>query len=413
MGPAGEGSDDEIDPFDALMGIEAEEFAQLLRDAPTDAEDAKSPAGPTRLRRGGVPVVSVDDLTPESFRRDFLVPRRPVILVDPRRGVDTGYANLTPDKLREAFGEKVVPLDVTDRDERAEVRLGDFLDAVQEKDAESTSTSERNATSSSVSGTDAVASSAVCRDDKSTKPGVRGTRPPHAPSAPKMSPSELRRKYLRNLQLHDWFPALTPRLSPLLAPNLLKDETAVPRCPNAWRDWFELFVSHPDCPGFPFLHRDACHVHAAATQIVGVKRWLLFPPETAPFLYASGPTATRSSIKREFLETLFEPAIPLRTIHEYPLLANVGASRIVCDVGPHETIVVPADWWHAARAVDADAVFQDEKETRGGKVKTKCSACVSVAASFVDASLVDAFNDAYSEFEATKALLKVGAGGIR
>jgi hypothetical protein len=140
----------------------------------------------------------------------------------------------------------------------------------------------------------------------------------------------------------------------------------------------------------------------------------LVPPETAPFLYASGPTATRSSIKREFLETLFEPAIPLRTIHEYPLIANVGSSRIVCDVGPHETIVVPADWWHAAKAAaDADAVFQDEKETRGRKVKTKCSACVSVAASFVDASLVDAFNDAYSEFEATKALLKVGAGGIR
>jgi uncharacterized protein YecT (DUF1311 family) len=82
----------------------------------------------------------------------------------------------------------------------------------------------------------------------------------------------------------------------------------------------------------------------------------------------------------------------------------------VCDVGPHETIVVPADWWHAARAVDADAVFQDEKETRG---RDKSQACVSVAASFVDASLVDAFNDAYSEFEATKALLKVGAGGIR
>lgn len=409
MGPAGEGSDDEIDPFDAMMGIEAEEFAQLLRDAPTDAEDAKSPAGPT-LRRGGVPVVSEDDLTPESFRRDFLVPRRPVILVDPRRGVDTGYANLTPDKLREAFGDEVVPLDVTDRHERAEVRLGDFLDAVQEKDAAAESTSERHATSSSVSGTDAVASSAVCRDDGSNAPG--GARPA-ATFARKMSPSELRRKYLRNLQLHDWFPALTPRLSPILAPNLLRDETAVPRCPTAWRDWFELFVSHPECPGFPFLHRDACHVHAAATQIVGVKRWLLFPPETAPFLYAAGPTATRSSIKREFLETLFEPAIPLHTIHAYPLLAHVGGSRIVCDVGPHETIVVPADWWHAARAADVfdpSASRRDELETRG---RDESRACVSVAASFVDASAVDAFNDAYGEFEATKALLKVGAGGIR
>ena len=152
MGPAGECSDEEIDPFDALMGIDAEEFSRLLRDAPTDAKVAKSPAGP-RLRRGGVPVLSVDEVTPESFRRDFLVPRRPVVLVDPRRGAATGHANLTPDKLRDAFGDAIVPLDVTDRRERAEVRLGDFLDAVQEKDAAKAAASERDAPSSSSSST--------------------------------------------------------------------------------------------------------------------------------------------------------------------------------------------------------------------------------------------------------------------
>ena len=369
MGSAREGSDDEIDPFDALMSIEAEEFSQLLRDAPTDAPtDAK---GPT-LRRGGIPVLSTEDLTPESFRRDFLVPRRPVILVDPRRGEDTGHANLTPDKLREAFGDEVVQLDVTDRHERTEVRLGDFLDAVEEK--------------KEIEGKDAST-------ELERKPPTLTTR---------MSPSALRRKYLRNLQLHDWFPSLTPSLLPLLAPNLLRDETAVPKCPKAWRDWHELFVSHPECSGFPFLHRDACHVHAAATQVSGVKRWLLFPPETAPFLYASGATATRSSIEREFLQTLFEPAIPLETVHEYPLLAHVKR-RIVCDVGPFETIVVPADWWHAARAAEVKA----SPSGKGG------AACVSVAASFVDESAVDAFNDAYGEFEATRALHEVGAGGIR
>ena len=136
----------------------------------------------------------------------------------------------------------------------------------------------------------------------------------------------------------------------------------------------------------------------AATQVCGAKRWLLFPPETTPFLYASGPAATRSSIDRAYLETLFEPAIPLETLREYPLLTHVK-TRIVCDVGPFETIVVPADWWHAARAV----------AEHGGNG----AACVSVAASFVDASSLDAFNDAYGEFEATKALLKVGAGGIQ
>lgn len=396
MGSAGEDSDDDIDPFDALMNIEAEEFSQLLRDAPTDAPtDAKSPAGP-RLRRGGVPVLSADDLTPESFRRDFLVPRRPVILVDPRRGADTGHANLTPDKLREAFGDQIVPLDVTDRHERTEVRLRDFLDAVEEKDTAAEVTNARHAPSSS--SRNAAVASSVSNDDSSTAELVRK---PLAQTT-RMSPSALRRKYLRNLQMRDWFSELTPRLLPLLAPNLLRDESAVPRCPNAWRDWFELFVSHPACPGFPFLHRDACHVHAAATQVSGVKRWLLFPPETAPFLCASGPTATRSSITREFLATLFEPAIPLETLQAYPSLAHVK-TRLVCDVGPFETLVVPADWWHAARAAEGVASAGDES----------AAACVSVAASFVDASAVDAFNDAYSEFEATKALVKVGAGGIR
>jgi len=81
----------------------------------------------------------------------------------------------------------------------------------------------------------------------------------------------------------------------------------------------------------------------------------------------------------------------------------------VCDVGPFETIVVPADWWHAAKApLDATAVARRKRNERRGRL-----ACVSVAASFVDASSLDAFNDAYGEFEATKALLKVGAGGIQ
>ena len=337
-------SDEEIDPFDALMDIEAEEFSRLLRDAPTDAEVAKSPAGP-RLRRGGVPVLSVDEVTPESFRRDFLVPRRPVVLVDPRRGAATGHANLTPDKLRDAFGDAVVPLDVTDRRERAEVRLGDFLDAVQEKDAAKAAGSERDAPSSSSSSTKAAVASRETTNESTVL-----KKPPTLRSASRMSPPALRRKYLRNLQLRDWFPAFTPSLLPILEPNLLQNERAVPRCPDAWRDWHELFVSHPACPGFPFLHKDACHVHAAATQVCGAKRWLLFPPETAPLRNASGPAATRSSIDRAYLETLFEPAIPLETLREYPLLTHVK-TRIVCDVGPFETIVVPADWWHAARAV--------------------------------------------------------------
>ena len=76
---------------------------------------------------------------------------------------------------------------------------------------------------------------------------------------------------------------------------------------------------------------------------------------------------------------------------EYPALAH--AKRVTCDVRAGEILVVPADWWHTARAVGDDA-------------------SVSVAASFVDDDGVDDFVDARAEFEALKSLAAVGAGII-
>jgi hypothetical protein len=55
--------------------------------------------------------------------------------------------------------------------------------------------------------------------------------------------------------------------------------------------------------------------------------------------------------------------------------------------------LVPADWWHTARAI-GDGVS------------------VSVAASFVDEQGLEAFLDAYGEFEAMRSLVKHGAGVI-
>jgi hypothetical protein len=170
----------------------------------------------------------------------------------------------------------------------------------------------------------------------------------------------------------------------------------------------------------------------AATQVAGLKRWVFFPPETDPaHVYAAGATRNRSSVAPESVAKLFDPAVDVETLRAYPLLGN-ARGRIVCDVGPHETLVVPADWWHAARAVP-NAFAPGPVAAEGGDLsaaagargtnlsKTRLStpksavndACVSIAASFVDESNVDAFNDAYGEFEATKSLLKVGAGGIR
>ena len=57
--------EDDVDPFDALMGIDAAEFSDLL-DAAADTAEDRADAG---TLRGGVPVVDLDELTPRSSRR--------------------------------------------------------------------------------------------------------------------------------------------------------------------------------------------------------------------------------------------------------------------------------------------------------------------------------------------------------
>ena len=202
----------EIDPFDALMSIEPDEFSQLLEEAPGDAGGNGFNAKP---RRGGIPVVSVA-IDPFRFRSEFLVPRRPVSLFDPSNGVATGHANLTPTKLREKYGDQIVPLDVTDRDERVMVRLRDFLDAVEEKDllpekAESNQSSD-DATRARIE----------------TSKELPGTS---------LTPTQLRGKYLRNLHVRDFFPEEVVALPNVLQPNHLCDEKKVPACPKSWRQW--------------------------------------------------------------------------------------------------------------------------------------------------------------------------------
>ena len=118
--------DDEVDAFDAMMGIDADEFATLLDDA-EDSSDADDADDAPKLHRGGVPVLDLPDVTPSEFRRRFLATRSPVVLRDVRR--ECAPAHLGCRHFRERYGDVVVPLDITDTNRR-DVRLADFLDAV-------------------------------------------------------------------------------------------------------------------------------------------------------------------------------------------------------------------------------------------------------------------------------------------
>ena len=409
--PAACADDDDADPFDALMRIDAAEFSDIL-----DASPPSAPAAPPLLR-GGVPVVDLADVTAATFRERFLAPRRPVILRDPEGAVVP--LHLTLARLRDRHGDVVVPLDVTSPDP-VDVRLRDFLDAVCDDDDLDAAAAD------DLAGTE-PASSATEGDYLTAR-----SRPP--------PPPPLRSRYLRNLQMREWFPeeARACHLPECFGANALEDVAKTPGAlPAAWRDgWFELFVNHPEGAGFPFLHRDTCHVHAVSMQIQGRKRFVMFPPEDARYLYPlGGGSGTRSKIPAAILfppEPRGEGRAGVRhagegfsggravgsgggavggvsgtradaserakatadlesTLREFPGLAH--ARKITCDVDAGEMLFVPADWWHCARATGARA-------------------SASLAASFVDDEGADAFADAFAEMAALKALATVGAGKV-
>ena len=390
--------DDDVDPFDALMGIDAEEFAALLDVSPPgDDDDDDDDDGGGPLCRGGVPCVPLGSITPEEFREKFLLSRKPVIVQDPDG--ELVPMHLTPEYLRDTYGTLTVPLDVTGS-EREDVALADFVRSIlpddEDQDVGTTGANEAEKVGDGEEVKEeeeeeeveeVVSTVEVTTTTTATKAKVNQRRPRLDGSRR----SSLRRKYLRNLQMTEWFPdeAASLRLPEMFGPNALHDRDAVPSCPDNWRRWFELFVCHPECAGFPFLHRDTCHVHAASMQICGRKRFTLFHPDDAPFLYPMGATGCRSAIPADSFGGA--GIITMETLEKYPALAH--AKRVTVDVKPGEILVVPADWWHTARCV--------------GTVSS-----VSIAASFVDEIGVNDFNDAYAEFSMMQSLVKVGAGVI-
>jgi len=190
--------------------------------------------------------------------------------------------------------------------------------------------------------------------------------------------------YLRNLHVEDYFPdvASALRLPREFGDNLLADETRTPFVPRRWRRWFELFACRSTCAGFPFLHRDACCVHAASYQIQGRKRFTLFPPTDGAHVYAS-LTGNRSTIEDVDAPDVFE---------KYPNFTR--ARRLTVDVEAGEILFVPSNWWHTAKPLRCEA---------------SNDVCVSIAASFVDESVMDAFADSFAEFRAMQSLVKAGA----
>ena len=81
------------------------------------------------------------------------------------------------------------------------------------------------------------------------------------------------------------------------------------------------------------LHLDIWETHAWLAQLVGRKRWLLFPPDQRPLLY-------------DYQVRPFQP-----DLEKFPLYRN--ARPFECIIGPGDLIFVPSGWAHEVISLDA------------------------------------------------------------
>jgi hypothetical protein len=306
-------SGSESDSFEFMCGLKGDDFADVTED------ETVGIALPEPL-----PVERVDlrSITAEEFLSRFSAQSRPVVLTNAQAALPV---HIDLQYLAERYCSMRVPLDINTKD-ALPVELGDFM-AFTDKD--------------------------------------------------------LNRRYLRNLHIAEWFPAELPfrcaehpgiQLPDVFGHNHLSDPEFSERLgfPKPWQNWFELFINTRDCAGFPFLHRDMCNTHAFSMQLSGIKRFLLYPPSDAPFLYPQGAASGRSRIPARQLE---EPSV----LADYPLLARASPSFVNLKAG--ELLFCPANHWHATRTMSAEP-------------------SLTIGGNYVDAANRADFEDAWADYSA-------------
>ncbi len=149
-------------------------------------------------------------------------------------------------------------------------------------------------------------------------------------------------EYIAGVSSQDWssFPYyIRDNWALLLAhPELAADY----RYPQYFYDWFSLLPSFmrlryprifigPKGAVTP-LHLDIWGTHAWLSQLVGRKRWILFPADQQPLLYNCKVDLEKPDLKR------------------FPLYKD--ARPLECTIGPGETVFVPGGWAHWVVSLD-------------------------------------------------------------
>jgi hypothetical protein len=145
--------------------------------------------------------------------------------------------------------------------------------------------------------------------------------------------------YPCTVQIEQDWPELLPLLDPLPFPMALPNRAASSLFKA---DWFgsktEVFLGGSG-GNFPYAHVDYYHLHAWINMIFGVKEFWVFSTDDDAYMYPEARDTWRSGVPN-----IFEP-----DYEKYPLLEHVTPSKI--EVGPGETLYIPAGTWHSARSL--------------------------------------------------------------
>ena len=143
--------------------------------------------------------------------------------------------------------------------------------------------------------------------------------------------------YLRNVLLEKWLPELMGDISPLprcTAPNWL-DSRLFPSGESLRT--LEIYIGGTGAQ-FPVLHYDGLHTHAWLMQIYGSKRYVVYPPDQAEYVYPK----TGIEVNKSSIADLEHP-----DLSRFPLFAR--ATPTIFDLHPGETLFVPSGWWHTVK----------------------------------------------------------------
>jgi histone arginine demethylase JMJD6 len=176
------------------------------------------------------------NLSYEEFKKEFLIPRKPVIITDATAAWKA--SKWTPEWFRKRYPDKVVNTD------QGEMKMNDFVDAIT---------------------------------SQADQPGP----------------------FLREQPLKDVFPDLVDQVLPTpsyVLPNWLGKNYLIPSINQRLNR--ESFIEVNFCGRriFPYLHVDDLGVHAFITQHYGDKEFVVYPPDQEPYLYRV-PNARFSEIK--------------------------------------------------------------------------------------------------------------------